>query len=317
MLPVVLGFILDLIIGDPFGSFHPICAIGNTISFFKKKIRAFFPSNRVGELIGGIILCFIVVFLSTIVPFLLLFVGYRIHFNLGFVIETIFCYQILATKSLRTESMKVYDALSDPDLEKARHAVSMIVGRDTSALSKEGIIKASVETVAENTTDGVIAPLFFMMIGGPVFGFFYKAVNTLDSMVGYKNEENLYFGRMSAKLDDVLNFIPARISALLMIAASFLCGYDAKNAWYIFKRDRLKHASPNSAQTESVCAGALNIQLAGNAYYFGKLYEKKTIGDAKKDLEPLDIKRVNRLMYVTAYLGVLVFCVMILILYIQ
>lgn len=317
MLPVILGFALDLMIGDPFGSWHPICAIGNTILFLKKRIRTLFPSNRVGELAGGIVLCFIVVFLSTIVPFLLLYVSYRLHYYLGFVIETILCYQILATKSLRIESMKVYDAFSDSDLEKARHAVSMIVGRDTTALTKEGIIKATVETVAENTTDGVIAPLFFMMIGGPALGFFYKAVNTLDSMVGYKTEENLYFGRMSAKLDDVLNYIPARISALLMLVASFLCGYDAKHAWYIFKRDRYNHASPNSAQTESVCAGALHIQLAGNAYYFGKLYEKKTIGDAKREIEPLDIKRINNLMYITAFLGLFVFAVVIFILYIQ
>lgn len=317
MLPVILGFILDLLIGDPFGLWHPVCAIGNMISFLKKRIRLWFPSNRVGELTGGIVLCFVVVSFSAIIPFLILYLCYQLHYYLGFVVETIFCYQILATKSLRIESMKVYKALSNSDVEEARHAVSMIVGRDTTTLTKEGIMKATVETVAENTTDGVIAPLFYMMIGGPAFGFFYKAVNTLDSMVGYKNEENMYFGTMSAKLDDVLNYIPARISALLMIVAAFLCGYDAKNAWYIFKRDRYNHASPNSAQTESVCAGALNIQLAGNAYYFGKLYEKKTIGDANREIEPSDIRRVNLLMYVTAALGLIVFSSLILILYLH
>lgn len=307
MLPVILGFILDLILGDPFGVWHPICAIGNLISFLKSRIRKLLPKNKNGEFIGGILLCVLVALISMIVPFLILYVCYGLNFYLGFFIETIMCYQIFATKSLRTESMKVYDEFGSEDLDKARQAVSMIVGRDTSALTKEGIVKATVETVAENTTDGVIAPLFYMMLGGPALGFFYKAVNTLDSMVGYKKEEYLYFGRMSAKLDDVLNFIPARISALLMMAASFLCGYDLQNAWRIFKRDRYNHASPNSAQTESVCAGALNIMLAGNAYYFGKLYEKKTIGDDNRPIDPLDIINVNRIMYVTAFLGVIIF----------
>lgn len=307
MLPVIFGVILDFIIGDPFGVWHPICVIGNVISFLKKKIRAIFPKTKKGELLGGVLLTFLVVLFAAMVPFFILYVAYQIHFYLGFVIETIMCYQIMATKSLRMESMKVYHAFQNGGLEEARYAVSMIVGRDTSQLTKEGVVKATVETVAENTTDGVIAPLLYMMLFGPVFGFLYKAVNTLDSMVGYKNDEYLYFGRMSAKLDDILNYIPARISAVLMILASFVCRMDGKNAFYIFKRDRYNHASPNSAQTEAVCAGALNVMLAGNAYYFGKLYEKKTIGDANRLIEPEDIKRVNQLMYTTAVLGVILF----------
>jgi adenosylcobinamide-phosphate synthase len=307
MLPVILGFIIDLIIGDPHGWWHPICAIGNLINFLKKVIRSILPKNKAGELFGGGLLLILVAALSFGIPFLLLMLCYHINFYLGFVTETIMCFQIMATKSLHDESMKVYTAFQKEDLEEARRTVSMIVGRDTSGLTKEGIIKAAVETVAENTTDGVIAPLLFMMLGGPAFGFFYKAVNTLDSMVGYKNDEYFYFGRLSANLDYILNYIPARISGVLMVEGAFLCGLDGKNAWRIFTRDRRNHASPNSAQTEAACAGALNVMLAGNAYYFGKLFEKKTIGDNIREIEPADIKRTNQLMYTTAILGMLLF----------
>jgi adenosylcobinamide-phosphate synthase len=262
------------------------------------------PKNKTGELIGGGILALLVVTITTAVTFFILYFSYRLNYYLGFVIETIMCYQILATKALKDESMKVYAAFKQGDIEGARKAVSMIVGRDTAVLNEEGIVKAAVETVAENASDGVIAPLIFLMLGGPVLGFFYKAVNTLDSMVGYKNEEYLYFGRVSAILDDFVNFLPARISGILMVLASFVCGLDGKNAWRIFLRDRRNHASPNSAQTEAVAAGALNVRLAGNAYYFGVLFEKKTIGDNNRSIEPEDIKRMNKLMYATAILGV-------------
>ncbi|MFA9376660.1 MAG: adenosylcobinamide-phosphate synthase CbiB [Lachnotalea sp.] len=309
MLPVVFGFIIDLIIGDPHGMWHPICAIGNLISFLNKGIRAIFPKSKKGELIGGAILTIVVVSISMIISFLLLYFSYQFNFYVGFVIETIMCYQILSTKSLKDESMKVYDGFESCDVEKARFAVSMIVGRDTATLSKEGIVKATVETVAENTSDGVIAPLIFMMIGGPILGFGYKAVNTLDSMVGYKNEEYLFFGRASAKLDDILNFIPARISGILMVIGSAICGLDSKNSWKIFIRDRYNHASPNSAQTEAACAGALNVMLAGDAYYFGKLFEKKTIGDNNRNIEPEDIRKINKLMYTTAILGLIIFTI--------
>ncbi|WP_099467976.1 adenosylcobinamide-phosphate synthase CbiB [Konateibacter massiliensis] len=306
MLSVILGFVIDMLIGDPFGKWHPICAIGNLISFLKKGIRKRLPKSKSWELAGGALLVIVTVSLSAAVPFLILYLCFSINRYLGFFVETIMCYQILATKSLKTESMKVYHAFLTGDTEQARTAVSMIVGRDTSVLDRKGIVKATVETVAENTTDGVIAPLFYLMLGGPVLGFAYKAVNTLDSMVGYKNEENLYFGRISAKLDDILNYIPARMSGLLMVAAAFLGGFDGKQSWKIFVRDRYNHASPNSAQTEAACAGALNIMLAGNAYYFGKLYEKKTIGDDNREIEPEDIKKVNKLMYTTALLGLII-----------
>ena len=216
------------------------------------------------------------------------------------------CYQILAVKSLKTESMKVYAELKRGSLAGARQKVSMIVGRDTEDLSEEQVAKAAVETVAENTSDGTVAPLLFMAVGGAPLGFLYKGINTLDSMVGYKNEVYLFFGRFSAKLDDAANFIPARVSAFLMIGASVLLGMDFRNAWRIFRRDRFNHASPNSAQTEAVCAGALDIQLAGDAYYFGKLYPKKTIGDRLRAIRYEDIASANRLLYGTAALCLLV-----------
>lgn len=238
-------------------------------------------------------------------PAFILSVAYRYAWQLGVAIESFMCYQILATKSLKTESDKVYQALSKEGLEAARKAVSMIVGRDTQELSEEGVTKAAVETVAENTSDGVIAPLFYLMIGGAAIGFFYKAVNTMDSMIGYKNEKYLYFGTAAARLDDMVNYIPARLSAWLMIIASAFTGMDWKNAIKIYRRDKRNHKSPNAAQTESVMAGALDIQLAGNAWYFGKLYEKPTIGDALRKIETQDIRRSHKLLYGTAILAVL------------
>lgn len=227
---LILGFVLDLIFGDPRCLYHPICLIGNLIAWAEKPFRAAFPKTEKGELAAGVFFCVFVVAVSTAVPFGLLYLARNINFWLYFALLTFWSFQILATKSLKTESMKVYDALKEGDLEKARHAVSMIVGRDTQALNEEGVAKAAVETVAENSSDGVVAPLLFLAIGGPVLGFFYKAVNTLDSMVGYKNDKYLYFGRFSAKLDDVLNYIPARISGLLLVAASPLAGLSISGA---------------------------------------------------------------------------------------
>ena len=204
---------------------------------------------------------------------------------------------MFAAKCLKTESMKVYDALAKNDIEGGRTAVSMIVGRDTASLTEEGIIKAAVETVAENSSDGVVAPLFYLILFGVPGMVCYKAINTMDSMVGYKNETYLYLGRAAAKLDDMANYIPARLSGLYLITASFLLGYDGKNAWKMFVRDRYNHASPNSAQTEAVCAGSLGVQLAGDASYFGKIVKKPTIGDALRPVEYEDIKRASGLLY--------------------
>lgn len=252
----------------------------------------------------GMLLAFTVIFATFAISVIIIVAAYSINLYAGVIAEAVMTWQILATKCLRVESMRVYDALRTDGVDAGRRAVSMIVGRDTSVLDAAGVTRAAVETIAENTSDGVIAPMLYTAIGGPVLGFVYKAVNTMDSMLGYKNDKYMYFGRFAARLDDVVNFIPARISAYLMIAAAFIGGrqFDGKNAYRIFKRDRFNHASPNSAQTESVCAGALRVQLAGDAVYFGKLVKKKYIGDGLREIENEDIKRANRLMYITAFL---------------
>ena len=307
LLAVILGFILDLIVGDPHWLYHPIRLVGHLISGLEKLLRSMFPKTEQGELIAGGFLLVLTAGITTAVAWGLLFFAGLVHPYLKFALEVIMCYWVLATKSLKTETMKVYDALKSGDLKKARFAVSMVVGRDTEVLDDIGVTKAAVETVAENASDGVIAPLLFLMIGGAPLGFFYKAVNTMDSMVGYKNDKYLYFGRAAAKFDDVLNYIPARLSGMLMCAAAVFCGMDPKNAWRIYRRDRYNHSSPNSAHTEATAAGAMHIQLAGNAYYFGKLYEKPTLGDPDRPVEYEDIPRVNRLLYATAILSLVVF----------
>lgn len=300
------GILLDFILGDPHGWWHPVIGIGKIITKTEKIVRNIFPKTKKGERVGGIVLAVVVILLSVAIPAVLLYAAYRLHPIVGMVLEAVMCYAMLAAKSLKTESMKVAEALEQDGLEAGRKVVSMIVGRDTERLDETGVIKAAVETVAENTSDGVIAPLIFMGIFGALGGFFYKSINTMDSMIGYKNEKYQYLGTAAAKLDDVVNFIPARISAMMMILSAFLCGMDGKGAFRIFKRDRYNHASPNSAQTESVMAGALGVQLAGDAWYFGVKHEKPTIGDAKRTVELLDIRRSNRLMYATTVLTALV-----------
>lgn len=301
--PVLAGFVLDLLLGDPRWLYHPVRLIGHVITFGEKIIRGCLPKTKNGERLGGVLLVLLALAVSTAVPAGILWILYQIFWPLGLLLETFSCYQLLAVKSLKTESDKVFLALRDEGLEKGRKAVSMIVGRDTDSLTEEGVTKAAVETVAENTSDGVIAPLFYMVIGGAVAGFAYKAVNTMDSMVGYKNERYRYFGTAAARLDDIANFIPARIAAVLMIAASCFFGMDAKRAFRIYRRDRKKHKSPNAAQTESVMAGALGVELAGNAWYFGTLHEKPSIGDPQRKIEILDIRRAHRLLYGTSILA--------------
>ena len=296
----VTGFILDFIFGDPAWIYHPVRMIGKGIELGERILRRICGEKHLTA--AGGTLWLVIAGLSFLFPLGALFLAYRIHPGLGFVLEAFWCFQILAARSLCRESGKVYDRLQEDDLPGARRAVSMIVGRDTESLSAEGVTKAAVETVAENTSDGVTAPLIYLMIGGAPLGFLYKAVNTMDSMLGYKNDRYLYFGRVPARMDDIFNYIPARLTALLMIAAAYLTGLDGKNAWKIYRRDRKKHASPNAAQTESVCAGALRVQLAGDAVYFGKLYKKEFIGDSLRPIEPQDIRRTQRLMYVTALL---------------
>lgn len=305
------GFLLDLILGDPYSLPHPVRLIGRLIEKLDRLLRCPLQDRRNRQ--RGALMVLVVLFLTGTMTFVLWKGAYLIHPLVGILVELIMTYQVLATKCLKVESNKVYQCFAgkeDPaeGLEKARQAVSMIVGRDTRVLDEEGVIKAAVETVAENTSDGVIAPMLYTAIGGPVLGFLYKAVNTMDSMVGYKNEKYLDFGRAAAKTDDVVNFLPARLSAVFMIAAAFLGGKDlnGREAVRIYKRDRRKHASPNSAQTEAVCAGALGVRLAGDASYFGKLVKKPYIGDAGRRVEPFDIVRANRLLYLTAWIGELV-----------
>lgn len=316
------GFLLDLLLGDPHGMPHPVCLIGKLIAGLEGSLLTV-SRQRDASLLQqedakrekrkGVLLVVMVLAAVTAVSSLLLVITYSIDIYLGVCAEAVMTYQLLATKCLKDESMKVYRCLKEGRLEGAREAVSMIVGRDTADLSEEGVTKAAVETVAENTSDGVIAPMLFTALGGPVLGFAYKAVNTMDSMVAYRNERYLYFGRAAAKLDDVFNFIPARISACLMIAAAYLGGksFDGKRALTIYRRDRHNHASPNSAQTESVCAGALGLRLAGPASYFGKRTDKPYIGDGVRQAEYEDIRRANRLLYLTAWLGAIL-CLVIL-----
>lgn len=306
----IAGFVLDLLIGDPHFIPHPVRLIGSLISFCDKRLNCDAGYNISEKKLNltkykrGMLLAFTVIFATFAMSVIIIVAAYSINLYAGVIAEAVMTWQILATKCLRVEGMRVYDALRTDGIDAGRRAVSMIVGRDTSVLDAAGVTRAAVETIAENTSDGVIAPMLYTAIGGPVLGFVYKAVNTMDSMLGYKNDKYMYFGRFAARLDDVVNFIPARISAYLMIAAAFIGGrhFDGKNAYRIFKRDRFNHASPNSAQTESVCAGALRVQLAGDAVYFGKLVKKKYIGDGLREIEYEDIKRANRLMYITAFL---------------
>ena len=303
------GFLLDLLFGDPYWMPHPVRLMGKLIAVLEKKLLGTpaAPNSSLSlrqKRARGALLVIVVCASSCVAATAILIIGYSVHPVLGCVLEAVMTYQMLATKCLKVESMKVFRALETGTIEDARRAVSMIVGRDTENLTDEQVTKAAVETVAENTSDGVIAPMLYLAFGGPVLGFFYKAVNTMDSMVGYKNEKYIDFGRCAAKTDDVLNFIPSRISALLMIAACLLLGRDfsAKNALRIYVRDRMKHESPNSAQTESACAGALSIRLAGPAVYAGKKEDKPFLGDDTRPVVHHDIIRANRLLYATAFL---------------
>ncbi len=304
---ILVGFLMDCLIGDPAALPHPVVAIGKGISALEKALRARFPGTPEGERAAGRVLVVCMLLLSAAIPAGILWLCFRISRWLYFAVCCVMSWQILAAKCLKQEALKVRRHLDAGDLPAARRQVSMLVGRDTDELTEAQVAKAAIETVAENTSDGVVAPLFWMMLGGPALGFVYKAINTMDSMLGYKNGKYINFGRCAAKTDDAANFLPARLSALGMIAAAALTGFDERNAARIWRRDRRKHASPNSAQTESVCAGALHIQLAGNAFYFGKLYEKPFIGDADRPVEAADISRACRLMYGTSVNLLLVF----------
>ena len=304
---LLIGFIIDLLIGDPHQIPHPVVLIGKLITCLEKRLRKAFTITRAKERFAGFLLWLIVATISFLVPGVILYVCHMISPWLRLAVESVMCWQILAARSLRDESMKVYYKLKKGSLEQARRAVSMIVGRDTDRLDEKGVTRAAVETVAENTSDGVVAPMLYIVILGAPFGFLYKAVNTMDSMLGYTDYPYTNFGTFPARADDVMNFIPARLSALLMLLAGWLLRLDVRNGWKIFKRDRYKHASPNSAQTESVCAGLLRVQLAGDAWYHGVLHKKQLIGDPKREIRYDDIPLSCKLMYVTALLSLLIF----------
>lgn len=297
---VLGGFVLDALFGDPAWLPHPVVYMGKAISKLEKFLRPRLPKTPQGELLGGAIVAFCLPVGTFLLTGLVCWGAARLHPLLGLAVQMFWCGQALAARGLVQESTNVYKELKKPDLPGARKAVSRIVGRDTAELTAEGVTKAAVETVAENASDGVIAPLLYMLIGGAPLALTYKAINTMDSMLGYKNEKYLYFGRVPAKLDDVANYIPSRLAGLLWVAAAAFTHNDAKGAWKIWRRDRRNHASPNSAQTESACAGALGVQLAGPAYYFGEYYAKPTIGDALRPIVPEDILRANQMMYVAS-----------------
>lgn len=302
-LAVLGGFGLDLLLADPAWMPHPVVGMGRAIAALEKRLRRLFPATPAGERAAGRVLAAALPLGTFALAAGALALAYRLHPAAGFALETLWCWQALALRGLADESGKVYAQLAKGDLPAARRAVSRIVGRDTGSLTAAGVTKAAVETVAENFSDGVAAPLFYLLIGGAPLGLAYKAVNTMDSMVGYKNKTYLHFGRAAARLDDAANFLPSRLAALLWIGAAGLAGFDGRGAWRIWRRDRLRHASPNSAQTESACAGALGVQLAGPAWYFGEYYDKPTIGDDTRPVEPADILRANRMLYLAGFLA--------------
>ena len=296
ILAFIIGFILDLIIGDPANIPHPIRWIGSLISYVENKIYKDKKSS-------GLILVLIVILSVVITTSVIVISAYFISPIIGTAIEAILTCYCLATKSLADESRAVVTSLAKGGITDARKSLSMIVGRDTDNLSEEQVIKATVETVAENTSDGVVAPLIYLCIGGPILGLLYKACNTMDSMVGYKNDRYMNFGFFAAKLDDILNYIPSRICAVLIIISAYIMpGFSGRNSFKIWTRDRKNHKSPNSAQSESAYAGAMNLKLAGGAYYFGKWVEKPFIGDEVKKIDRDDVNRSHILLYATSIL---------------
>ena len=305
LLAIALGFCLDIVLADPAWMPHPVVWMGRFIALGEKLLRKVFPKTPMGERVAGVFLVLALLSVTGVIAFGAITLANFVSSYLSFALQVLWCWQVLALKGLKQEATAVYQKLAENDLPAARTTVARIVGRDTQSLSEEGVTKAAVETVAENFSDGVLAPLFYLFLGGAPLALLYKAINTMDSMVGYKNECYRSFGWAAAKLDDIANYIPSRIAALLWIVASGLAGQNAKNAWRIWRRDRRNHASPNSAQTESACAGALGVQLAGPASYFGQKVDKPYIGDALRPIEPKDIEKACKVLYLASSLALL------------
>ena len=312
VLTALCGFALDLILGDPevLTPFHSVVLMGRCITGLEKRLRMILPKNRRGEFIGGCITAVILPLGTLLVCIGLLMWLRRILPPAAFLLEVIWCWQALAVRNLRDEAMRVYDRLQSGDIDKARKAVSRIVGRDTENLDAAGVTCAAVETVAENFSDGIIAPMIYMLLGGAPLALCYKAVNTMDSMLGYKNERFLWFGKAAAHLDDAAGFVPARMAALLLVAAAALCRENAGDAFRIWRRDRRAHASPNAGQCEAAMAGALGVRLCGPATYFGKRVEKPYIGDSQREIEDTDIRRACRMEMAGSLTGLVLFCLL-------
>ena len=305
---LLCAFALDALLGDPYAMPHVVRLIGGVVAGVERWLRSLMGCGRRSQLAAGVALVLVVAGVSCAVAAGVLWLAWRVAPWLGFVVQTLLCYQMLAARQLRVEALRVYHTLVADDLTGARKAVSMIVGRDTERLDVAGVTRAAVETVAENTSDGVVAPLLWMAVGGPVGGVLYKSVNTMDSMVGYRNERYEFFGRFAARVDDVCNWVPARVTGVLMCLAAPLAGLDGRGAWRILARDRRNHASPNAAYPEAACAGALGVRLAGPTSYFGVLHDKPTIGDATRPIRPHDIVAANRLCAATSLLALALAC---------
>ena len=290
---LILAVILDLLIGDPRRFPHPVTYMGKLIAILEKALRRVFKNER----IGGLFLLLLTVAITIGTALALLVGAYTIKSYAGFIVAVILSWSCIAARSLHLESSLVADALIRGDLAEARRFLSYIVGRDTAELDEAEIWRATVETVAENTSDGVIAPLLYLMVGGPVLGLAYKAVNTLDSMVGYKNERYLSFGWASARFDDLVNYLPARLTGLLITFAAPLAGLPARDAWRVMLRDGRKHTSPNSGIPEAAVAGALGLRLGGTNLYGGRPVEKPTIGDPVNPISQGSWRDAVRLMY--------------------
>ena len=298
----ILAFLFDCIIGDPNTKWHPVALIGRLISALEHFLYRPQDSDA-RKFASGAILVLLVLLISYEAAAAIVMASYHIPFPWATeVISALLVSFTISPKSLAKAGKAIYARLVLDDLAGARERVGWIVGRETQNLDAGEVTRATIETIAENTNDGIIAPLFFFAIGGAPLAVFYRAANTMDSMIGYKNDQYKYFGTAAARLDDICNFIPARISALFMCIAAMFLGLDWKGAFRIWRRDARKSTSPNSGQTEAAMAGALGVELLGDAYYFGKLVHKPAIGDSKREITPEDIETANRIMYLSVFM---------------
>jgi len=306
VIKIWIAYILDLIFGDPQNIIHPVQIIGKIISLGEKILLKEKSGSRY-KFFAGIILNIFVVSITYGLT-CLIYKSSKIS-GVFTLIEIYLMYTVFSVNSLAREGNRVYNILKEGNIEKARKDLSYLVSRDTETMDEKMIIRSTMETISENTVDGIVAPMFYMFLGGLPLAMTYKAINTLDSMVGYKNEKYMDFGKFSAKIDDVANFIPARITGVLIVAASMILRYNYKNSLKIFIRDRKNHSSPNSAHAEASVAGALGVQFGGRVSYFGKEADKPIIGDKIKDFELEDIKKNIKIMYITSFLSLVLFSV--------